>query len=175
MDLGKGSLRPFQYPWNYFTWEVFISAKHSASAVCPLMWIRPTFLPSYDSECFSTSHAVSRLKPHCPRALPASYCEHGPRWKSLLVVQEQYSSPNKVGIMYLILHDILLASVWRKFSGRRSRGPWDPWNSNVPELSYSRMITVNVIDSQLCANCLRCNSVHPPSNPMRWALKLDLF
>lgn len=70
-----------------------------------------TFSSFCDSECFSTTPAVSRLQPHCPRALPTSYRGHGPRGESLLVVQEQYSSPNKVGIMYFIPHDIVLTSV----------------------------------------------------------------
>lgn len=150
MDLGKGSLGPFQCPWNYFPWEIVISVKHSVLPVWPLKWARPTFFPSCDSECFSTTHAVSCLKPHCPRAFPASYWGHGSRWKNLLVVQEQYSSPNKVGIMYFILHDISLASVWMTFSRGKPHGPWDPWNSACSRTfltSFPRMVIVNIIDS----------------------------
>lgn len=80
-----------------------------------------------DSECFSTTHAVICLKPHCPRAFPTSYRGHGPRWESLLVVQEQHPSPNKVGVTHFHLYDVLLPSVWTKFSGRKPQARSDPW------------------------------------------------
>lgn len=159
---GTGAPRTFPVSLKLLPWEVFISAKHSVHSVCPLTWARPTLFPSCDSECFSTTHAVSCLKPHCPRAFPASYWGHGSRWKNLLVVQEQYSSPNKVGIMYFILHDILPASMQSSVEGSHMVLE-NHRNQHVLEHSSPpspRMVTVNIMDSQLCANYLTYNSVH---------------
>lgn len=149
IDLGKGSLGPSGIS------EIISHGKcHLCQAISQHLssdMSQASFFSFCDSECFPTTHAVNRLKPHHPRAFPTSYWGHGPRWESLLVDQEQYSHPHKVGIMCVLF---FMVSYWHQCEWSSVKGGHVVLQihatDHVPGWKSSTWLTANSVLTALC-------------------------